>query len=135
MIFTGKHLTASIVLLSFLMAIFFSFAVMSYGQDGRMEGGCPFSAAGASLCPPTALDTVMHHISSYQSFSNVPVNPVVLLASLLLFVAYIFVFAIRMPLLEPISQKGNTWRAPPLSARTRKIARWLALLEHSPSLS
>ena len=135
MSFISKKIAVPFILASFLMVALFGFVAMSYGSDGRMEGGCPFSATGATLCPQDALIVAMHHINAYQSFLNVPVDStLILLMSVLLLAVYILVLIVR-PLLFIIHTRLNHFsHGPPLSARTRKITRWLSLLENSPSL-
>lgn len=133
--FISKKIVAPFILASFLMVALFGFVAMSYGPDGRMEGGCPFSATGATFCPQDALIVAMHHISAYQSFLNIPVDSaMLLLMSALFFAVYLLVLIVR-PLLFTIPVRTNHLsHGPPLSARTRKITRWLSLFENSPSL-
>ena len=69
-----KKIIALLVLVSFMVIIFFGFAIMLHGPDGQMQGNCPFSAPGVSLCPQDTLAVALHHISSYHSFLNVPIN-------------------------------------------------------------
>lgn len=135
MIFLSKKIAVPFILASFLMVALFGFVAMSYGPDGRMQGGCPFSATGAALCPQDALIVAMHHINAYQSFLNVPVDStLILLMGILLLAAYLLVLVVR-PLLFIIPVRLTHFsHGPPLSARTRKITRWLSLLENSPSL-
>src|SRR3989338_2053834 len=44
---SAKQILAALMLVSLLAVVFFGFATMSYGSDGKMEGNCPFSAMGA----------------------------------------------------------------------------------------
>lgn len=138
MTFLLKRMLAPLLLLSFLTVVFFGFAAMSRGSDGNMQGGCPFSLTSASLCPQDALAVALHHLSSYGSFISVPAGSMVLvLLELLLLISLIALVPtiIRSLALHPPQQRGNAYRAPPVSSRRGSITRWLSLLENSPSLS
>ncbi|MDP2655765.1 MAG: hypothetical protein Q8P17_04580 [bacterium] len=136
MALTFKKITGPLILASFLMVALFGFVAMSYGPDGRMQGGCPFSATGIVLCSQDALVAALHHISAYQSFLNVPVDStLMLLMGALLLAVYILVLIIRPLLFVVPVRLAHFSHGPPLSARTRKITRWLSLLENSPSLT
>jgi len=127
-----KTTFATVILVS-LLSVFFSFAGMAYGSDGRMQGDCPFSNMGASLCPQSVLPGAIHHISAYQSFFNVPVNPGIsaLIIALLLAVSVAIVFPFRLTLYTiPIFVPYNPT---PSTSHNRKIKRWLSLFENSPS--
>ncbi len=128
-----KKITAPLVLLSFLTMAFFSFAVMTYGSDGSMQGDCPFSAMGASLCPPSALPGAVHYISAYQSFLNVPVNTgiMALVIALLTIVYVALAFSFHPLLYRPLAPL--LYNSPPFTSQDRKIKRWLSLFENSPS--
>ncbi|MBI5405517.1 hypothetical protein HY972_00555 [Candidatus Kaiserbacteria bacterium] len=125
-----KKVVAPFVFAAFLTTTFFSFAGMTYGSDGRMQGDCPFSAAGASLCPSSALPGAIHHIDAVHSFLNVPVNSALaalmisLLIGILVFSPYPFLY--RPP--APVSYTPT-----PFTSEDRKIKRWLSLFENSPS--
>lgn len=130
----SKGIVAPFMLVSFLMVALFGFVAMSYGPDGRMQGSCLFSATGMAFCPQDALVVARHHISAYQSFFNVPAHSAaMILISALLLAACIVAFAVRSPLFKPPVLTNHFPYSPPVSARTRKITRWLSLLEHSPS--
>jgi len=131
---TFKNFAASLLLASFLLVALFGFVAMSSGSDGRMEGGCPFSATGAAFCPQDAT-AVLHHIGAYFSFLNVPAGSATLaLMSALLFAVALLMLLVR-PLLFQIIAYGRRFNnSPPVSVRTHKITRWLSLLEHSPSM-
>ncbi len=130
-----KKIIAALVLTSFLTVAIFSFAVMIQGPDGRMEGDCPFSVVGQSICPQDTVAVAIHHISSYQSFLNVPVGAgLTALVISLLFVMFIALFIfIRSPLLEPPSFVCVQNDYSSTSSSGRKITRWLSLFENSPS--
>ncbi len=119
------------------MIVLFSFATMMHGSDGRISGDCPYSAMGASLCPQNTVAIVLHHISSYKSFINVPVNfGITSLIFYLLLIAYaMFVVPINRPLLELPVFVGIPYNSPPSTLNKRKIIRWLALHENSPTVS
>jgi hypothetical protein len=129
----AKKVVAPLALASFLMVVFFGFVSMS-NADGRMQSGCPFSAAGASLCPQDALAAAVHHLSAYQSFFSVPIG-----FSLTAFLMTLFAFSIALilywspPLLIPIASAEAFYESPPLSSHNKKRIRWLSLLENSPS--
>jgi len=133
-----KRIVVPMLLASFLMVVFFGFAPMSGESDGYMQGGCPFSLTGASLCPKDALAVALHHLSSYGSFISVPAGGVALaLFELLLLISLVVLVPLIIRSLAPYpsQQRGNAYRAPPISSRRGSITRWLSLLENSPSLS
>lgn len=136
MAFPFKKILSPILLLSFLAMVFFSFALMAHGPDGRMQGDCPLATTGASLCPQDAAAMVLHHLSAYQSFLNVPVSfGLAVLAALFFAVGlaqvlsrgfFSFVFAVPM---------RRLYTSPPSVSYNQKLSRWLSILEHSPSLT
>ncbi|MDO8522597.1 MAG: hypothetical protein Q7S08_04960 [bacterium] len=132
---SAKQILSALMLLAMLAVVFFGFAAMSYGSDGKMEGNCPFSVMGAPLCPQDLAAAAIHHISSYQSLLNAPVSPslTVLIVALLLLVYGVFIFLIRPPTLQPQLVR-YLYGSPHSSARDRKTTHWLSLFEHSPSL-
>jgi len=134
MAFTFKKIVAPLVFASFLMVAFFGFAAMTSGQDGRMQGDCPFSATGASLCPQDILPGVIHHLSAYQSFLNVPIgfNLTVLLIALLAFSIAPILFWGSL-VLVPIAFEKVLYESPPSISYNKKRIRWLSLFENSPS--
>ncbi|MCR4275859.1 MAG: hypothetical protein NUV90_00525 [Candidatus Parcubacteria bacterium] len=133
MLSLSKKIAVPFMLAAFLTVALFGFVAMSYGPDGRMQGGCPFSATGVALCPQDALVVALHHVGAYQSFLNVPLDSAAALISVLLLLAYLFVSAVQPLLFSPPARSDHLSHGPPLSARTRKITRWLALLELSPA--
>src|SRR3989344_258981 len=100
---SSLRLIAALMLVALLAVVFFGFATMSYGSDGKMEGHCPFSVMGAPSCPQDLVAAALHHISSYQSLLNAPVSPsfTVLIVALLLLVYGVFIFFIRRPPFNP----------------------------------
>ncbi|OYV27667.1 MAG: hypothetical protein B7W98_01300, partial [Parcubacteria group bacterium 20-58-5] len=122
------------ILLAFVSLALFSFTAMKYGPDGRMQGDCPFSALGASLCQQGGEAGVLHHIAAYQSFLNIPAGSdltAAIIASLLAFAAAL-AFSIRTLSVRPPTPIRRFYHSPPVSFRTRKITRWLSLFENSP---
>src|SRR3989344_5180414 len=132
--FMLKKIATPLVLASFLSVAFFGFAAMSYGPDGRMQGDCPFSVTGVSLCTQDALFGAIHHLSAYQSFISVPIG----FNLTALFIA-LFAFSIALllswnpPILIPIASAGLFYESPHLSLCRKKKTHWLSLLENSPS--
>ncbi|MDO8593718.1 MAG: hypothetical protein Q7R59_02390 [bacterium] len=127
-----KKTATTLLLLSFLTVVFFNFSAMSRASDGSMQGDCPFSPMGASLCPQNTLPGVIHHISESQSFLNVPVSSglATLINALLVVISIALIFSFhpflyRSPVFVP-------YAAPPFTSHERKIKRWLSLFEHSP---
>lgn len=140
MSFTIERIAAPFLLLSFLAVAFFgfSFMSMSHTADGRMQGDCPFSAAGTPLCPQDAFAATMHHVSAYQAFFGASLETALtmLMGVLLLLAAlYILVSWIRPLVLRSAAHRASSYCGPPVSVRMRGITRWLSLLEHSPSFS
>ena len=131
--FMLRKITIPLILASFLMAAFFGFVAMSYGPDGRMQGDCPFSNMGMSLCPQSALPSALHHISAYHSFLNVPISFQItsLIITLLIIVSGVLVFSFNPPLYRSLT--FVSYNSTPFTSHNRKIKRWLSLLEHSPS--
>ena len=134
--FTFKKIVTPFVLVSFLIVVFFGFSAMSSGPDGRMQGGCPFSATGVSLCPQDTMAVALHHLSSYQSFISVPLHSALLalMSALLLAILFLLIPPAHLLSLQPLVQSRYRNHSPPVSARIWNITRWLSLLENSPSL-
>jgi len=136
MLLSFKKIISAFVLASFLMIALFSFTFMMTA-DGRMAGNCPFSVMGASLCPQGTLALAVHHISAYRSFFNVFVNSgitAIIIFALLLALGAMFKLAASPPLSRPLVIIGGLHDFQPVISHKRKITRWLALLENSPSL-
>lgn len=132
-----KKIITSLILLSFVIIVLFSFATMMHGSDGRVSGDCPFSAMGASLCPQNTVAIVLHHISSYQSFINVPINfgITILIISLLLIAYVILVAKIEWQLIWLSAFVDTIYNSKPNALYKRKTTRWLTLHENSPTIS
>ncbi len=123
------------MLASLLIVVFFSFGTMTHNSGGNMEAGCPFSAMGTPLCPQDLAAAAVHHISAYQSLLNTPIGPGItaLIIALIMLVYGVFTLFIRPPAFQP-QLIGHFRHSPDSSLRDRKIASWLSLFEHSPSL-
>lgn len=134
MSFSLQRIGAALVLMSFLTLTLLSFSVMMHESDGRMQGDCPFSAAGVPSCPSDALSAAIHHISAYQSLLGVTggSGTTVSIVALLLFLFAALIFSIRAPLRRPPILGGYCYHPSP-SSPARKIMRWLSLFENSPS--
>lgn len=133
---TSHKIIALLVLVSFLMIVVFSFAFMAHDMDEDISSDCPFSVMGVSLCSQGTVAVVIHHISSYHSFLNVPADfgVMTLLISLLLLASAILVTFVSSLLLEPPAFAVIPYDFPPGTSYNRKITRWLSLFENSPSL-
>lgn len=132
MAFLRKNILTAFLLIAFLAMTFFGFMAMS---ERNMESGCPFSVTGASLCQQDPLSMAIHHISAYGSFISVQVtSSTSALIAILLLIASSLLVPIMMGVfvLKPPVRGRQTYRSPPLSARTGNIG-WLSLLENSPS--
>ena len=125
MSFVSKKIITMFALLSFVVVAFFSFAGMTYGADGSMQSDCPFSM-GTSLCPPSALPGVIHHLSAYQSFMSAPLN---LITVFLVLVSVVFIFLFNSFLYRPLVP--ISYSSPPLTSHNRKMRHWLSLFEYS----
>lgn len=131
----NKKTIVAIILMSFLTITIFSFPVM-IGADGQMAGDCPFAMNGLSLCPQEALAVAAHHIAAYRSFFNISVNSGIT-ASILIYLfllAAIFIISISPPLFSPSILARHLENFPFVVRRNKKITRWLARLENSPSV-
>jgi hypothetical protein len=128
-----KSIVAPLLIVSFLAVAFFSFAAMSYGSDGRMQGGCPFSATGTALCPQDALAVIMHHVSAYQSFFNTSINVGMSALIIALYAVGIASILLVNRICVPTALASVRYKPPPSVSYTEKLTRWLSLFEHSPS--
>ena len=134
MSFALRKIAPPLVLVSFLVTAFFSFAVMTYGSDGSMQGDCPFFAVrGAALCPQSVLPGVIHHLSASQALLNIPMNPdaTALILALLLTASVAFAFLLNLFLRVYKPPAPVAYTSPPFTSHNRKIQRWLSLFEHS----
>jgi len=131
-----KKIIVLFILSSFLTIVFFSFATMIHESDGNMSKGCLFSTGGTFLCPQDALIMVFHHVSSYQSFINVPTNfGITALVIFLLFIAYIVLIIFsNLSRFEFSTPVGVFYSPPQKIPYKRKITHWIALHENSPTI-
>ncbi len=131
----SKKIITTLVLASLIMIMFFSFTLMMNGPNERMLADCPFSVMGASLCPQDIVAVVIHHISAYHAFLNVTVSAglTTLIISLLFAICAVLVIFIHLPLFGPPAFVPILHDSPLLDSYSKKIIRWLSLLENSPS--
>ena len=129
MLFPFNKIITAFVLTSFLTVVFFSFAVMIHGPDGRMSGNCLFSASSVSLCPQDTVAVAIHHLSAYHAFLNAPVGSglTAIIISLLFVIGTFYVIFTHSPLLG-LRAVVNVLGDPPLTtSHDRKITHWLSL--------
>jgi len=92
---------------------------------------CPYSDNGFSLC-----DNSLQHVKNWHQFSSV-VFPLIFVLSLLFFGAVVYFFSNHNFLNQ--KQYFYKWKYyldnKKLDTYTKKIIKWLSLLENSPSLS
>ncbi|HEY4515358.1 MAG TPA: hypothetical protein VJJ22_04395 [Candidatus Paceibacterota bacterium] len=120
----SKQITASILLISFVVIVLFGFNHTMQGMDGMVD-----ASSGSGDCP---------YISAFSSFLNVPPNNILnaLIYSLLIAVAILLTALIRRR--EPVLILDTLFNSKPLVIRepsSRKITSWLSRLEHSPSIA
>ncbi|MCR4274688.1 MAG: hypothetical protein NUW02_01410 [Candidatus Campbellbacteria bacterium] len=130
-----KKNIAIIVLVVFSMLVLFSFGVVAHESGKQMTGDCPFSTAGATICPQDVLSVAIHHISAYNSFFNVPTSfgLTALIISVLSVIATLFVISPRLQLPSRLVFAHTVHTSPTVNSYTRKIIQWLSLFENSPS--
>ncbi len=129
---------AAIALIAFLGAVVFGFILMmdtNTSMNQSMASECPYATVGGKVCPQGVLGVIVHHISLYQSFTNVPINfgMAALMISLLLVVSAILAIFIKLSLFGPSVLNGIFYNSPLNSLYKRKISRWLSLHENSPA--
>src|SRR3989344_1302659 len=133
-----RKIIVSLVLVSILMVVFFSLATMTRGADGGMEGDCPFSGVGATLCPQNLAAAVVHHISAYQSFLAVFATPgtttaMAAMLALLIALGAALLFSVRLLVYRPPAPASYFSNTPLTTSQDRAVIRWLSLFENSPS--
>ncbi len=135
--FLFKKYIALIVLTAFSMLVLFSFGAVGHESGKQMTGDCLFSTAGATICPQDVLSVVIHHISAYNAFFNVPINfgLTALIISILSVIAVLFVISLRLGLPRRLVFFHTVHTSSPVNSYTRKITQWLSLFENSPSLA
>ncbi len=111
--------------------MFFGFTLMMHGQEGKTSD-CPFSVMSNIPCSQTMMASIIHHISAYYAFFNVPM---VTIFSLILLIAVflIFILSVDYCLLRFVVLPEAYIDFSPTVYSKRKITRWLSLFEHSPS--
>lgn len=134
--FSKQKKTVSLFLFaSLLMLVFLGLTAMTHEQNGQMQGGCPFSTFGASLCPQDMVAVALHQISSYQALFSVPTQfATMIFAAVLLFALLVALALIVSRSLPTPASFVFVRGAPPYIASYRKITQWLSLFENSPSL-
>ena len=133
--FRSKQIITILILVSFLTIVVFGVFSMMHGSQEQMAGNCPLSAMGQSLCPQDILSVVIHHISAYYAFLNIPINSgiTILIISLLLYIfAISLVFIYLLLFIQPIPS-NIFYNSPLINSYNRKINHWLSLFENSPS--
>ena len=128
----------SLILVSIVTVAFFGFATMTRGADGGMEGNCPFSVVGESLCPQNLAAAVVHHISAYQSFLAVfattgTTTAMAAMLALLLALGAALLFLVRSLAYRPPGPARYLFNTPLTTSQSRAVIRWLSLFENSPS--
>ena len=130
-----QQIVTVFVLVLFLATVFFGFASMMHDPVAGMESDCPFSVMGEPLCPQNLAAAVVHHISTYQSFLAVfaASGITALILALLVALAAALLFSVAPLLFRPPARVRYFFDHSPNGSRDSKTARWLSLLEHSPS--
>ncbi len=133
---TFKKNVAVIVLVAFSVLVLSGFGAAVHESGKQMMGDCPFSTAGVAICPQDVLSVALHHISAYNSFFNVPTSfgLMILVLSVLLMVAALFVVFLWPPLLKQQFPVRILRDPPSVNSYDKKIIHWLSLFENSPSL-
>ncbi|MDO8579402.1 MAG: hypothetical protein Q7R72_00840 [bacterium] len=136
MIFASRKIFSFIILLSLLTIVFFGFSLMTHGREA-MTDNCPFSPISKTLCFQSTTASVIHHISAYYSFLNVPLysSMTIFLSLFLIAVFLIFTFSVDYSLLWPVVLSRGRMEFSPIVSFDRKTIRWLSLFEHSPSIA
>ena len=130
-----KRVIILFILISFLTVMFLGSMAMMRGPDGDMQGECPFSVLGGSLCVVRdTLPAIFHHIAAYQSFFNVSINFGIIF--FIIFLSFVFnLYFINLFLHKPpLVFSGIFYNFSADTSYKRKIMHWLSLLENSPSL-
>lgn len=120
---------APILILAVLVASIFGFARMTHTNMN-----CNPSSP-TSICPPSKIGMVFHHLSTYGNFIQAIISPLTKTAfSIILFLILAFIF-IRYVLLNQIVALSRIYsRGNFKSSQDRKITCWLSLLENSPAV-
>lgn len=135
MLLLFKKIIAPLVLASFLMLVVLGLTMVTHGMDGRMQGDCPFSVMGASICPQDILSVAFHHLSAFRSFFSVPTysNILTLIFSLIFSTFLIFAIYLNPALSKPWARRGNLPDLPRATSYDAEVLRWLSLHVNSPA--
>lgn len=131
---------AVIAFMAFLGTVAFGLIFMmdsTMKMEQSMSNGCPFTMYGSQECPQSALGAVVHHISLYQSFTNVPVNfgLAAIIMSLFFVISAILAIFLNNSIFGLPALIGIFYSPPPNKLYKSKVTRWLALHENSPTAS
>lgn len=121
---TFSKITTLTFIVVFLTVIVLGFSSMNH------DGGCSFSTGDVVECPLTAISMAVRHISAYGTF--VSVMPAMIVAVLLMFLFILFFGISGGAEAPPLQQKQDT-KSYEIRHGIKKLIRWLALFEHSPS--
>lgn len=128
---------AIFVFIAFMsMFVFGITSITNMNMDQNANNNCPIALGGDSTCPPGLLETTIHHLSIYQSFFNIFISEnVFLLASLIIFLAFLYLFNKRLIFEFNILDFSRCLypKKKFRSFKSRKIIKWLSLFENSPS--
>lgn len=133
-------LVAAIASIAFLGTVAFGLIFMmdsNMKMEKPMANECPFAVFGGKVCSQNVSGAVVHHISLYQSFTNIPINfgMAALIFSLFLVISAIISVFLNFALPAPSALAGIYYNFPPNTSYKRKISRWLSLHENSPAVS
>ena len=127
---------ASILFISFIGITGFGFVGMYQGMN-HQNGFCIASMVGGVVCPVSAIDFVLHHITALKTFSNALASSIFNFSLIQVFLlALIPIFLFSRKLFYPKLKLFIHWLqdfAFSVNYNREKAINWLALLEHSPS--
>jgi hypothetical protein len=133
-----KIFSTLILVIGFAGMAVFGLFVMDFTM-GHGDMGCIASSVNGNdtVCPMSLMQMAFHHISAFQAFSlstvafSFVLGLIFLLASVASSLLFVQILSFRPPILFGRLQRG----IPELPFfHYKKITRWLALFEHSPSL-
>ncbi|OJI09066.1 MAG: hypothetical protein COV08_02260 [Candidatus Vogelbacteria bacterium CG10_big_fil_rev_8_21_14_0_10_49_38] len=131
-ILPSKKFTVWFLLISFLIVVFFSLPSMLHQPGNPLIDNCLFLGdIGRSFCPP-GLTSLIHHLSSYQSFLAIPLT----YSLTFWLIAWLPIWlGVTGFLRLPTARATVHLPLLPLSRpKQAKLRHWLALFENSPSL-
>lgn len=135
--FKSQKALSVLILMAFIAVAVLSFTMMMHESNGGLANGCLFATGETTLCSSNVLALVMHHISAYQAFINVPVSFGWMSILFFLLLAVLVVLITRLVGILNLSQSvliRNLSNSPPETSYKRKIIGWLSLFENSPSV-